>query len=167
MRTSLALAAIFLCLPACTRTLEAGPGRPCPAPRAQNAPNGVGIIGMSIDQRRAADGSVELFVDRVVADGPAASAGVRSGDTIVTIDGTATQGMSTGEAARRLRGPQQANVTVGIAAAGGVRPVTITRVSPSELWTGAKSSTGAGHEAERVRASDVAPAQPMAAPRCR
>ena len=167
MRSSLALAAVVLCLPACTRSLEAGSRHPCPPTHAQAAPSGVGIIGMSIDQRRAGDGGIELFVDRVVADGPAATAGLRPGDTIVTIDGTTTRGLTTAEAARRLRGPQQATVTLGIAGADGIHQVTITRVSPSEMWTGAKRSRGAPHEAERVHASDVAPAQPVAAPPCR
>jgi carboxyl-terminal processing protease len=164
MRSHLALVAALLWLAACTRTLHSSQPYSCPPPRAHAASSGIGIIGMSLDQRAAPGGDPELFVDRVVPDGPAAAAGVRPGDRIVAIEGTSTRGMSVAEAARHLRGPTAASVRLQIATDGHVRTVTITRVAPSDLWNG---GTGSPHPGERVPPSDVAPAAPVTAPPCR
>ena len=163
MRSHLAWVAALLWLAACTRTMQSsGRTYACPPPRT-HAASGVGIIGMSLDQR-AAHGGSELFVDRVVPDGPAATAGVHPGDRIVTIEGTSTEGMSVAEAARRLRGPTAASISLQLATDGHARTVRITRVAPSELWNG---SAAGSHAHERVPPSDVAPAAPVTAPPCR
>jgi membrane-associated protease RseP (regulator of RpoE activity) len=163
MRSHLAVVAALLGLAACTHTLQTSQRYSCPPPRT-HAASGIGIIGMSLDHRSTHAGDAELFVDRVVPDGPAAAAGVRPGDRIVTIDGTSTRGMTVGEAARRLRGPTAASVSLQLATDGHARTVQITRVAPSELWSGAAA---APHGQERVRPSDVAPAAPLTAPPCR
>ena len=163
MRSHLAWVAALLWLAACTRTLQSSSrSAPCPPPRA-HAASGMGIIGMSLDQRTT-HGGPELFVDRVVPDGPAATAGVRPGDRIITIEGTSTDGMSVAEAARRLRGPTAASVSLQLTSDGHPRTVRITRVAPSELWNGTAAGT---HPHERVPPSDVAPAAPVTAPPCR
>lgn len=163
MRSHLAWVAALLWLAACSRTLQSSSrSYACPPPRA-HAASGMGIIGMSLDQR-STRGGPELFVDRVVPDGPAAAAGVRPGDRIVTIEGTSTAGMSVAEAARRLRGPTAASVSLQLATGGHARVVRITRVAPSDLWNG--SAAGA-HRHERVPPTDVAPAAAVAAPPCR
>jgi membrane-associated protease RseP (regulator of RpoE activity) len=164
MRSHLALVAALLWLAACTRTLQSNPQAACPPPRAHAAAYGIGIIGMSLDQHAAHGGEPELFVDRVVPDGPASAAGVRPGDRIVAIEGTSTRGMSVAEAARRLRGPTAAAVSLQVASDGHPRTVRITRVAPSELWNG---PAGSAHAGERVRASNLAPAAPVTAPPCR
>jgi C-terminal processing protease CtpA/Prc len=121
---------------------------------------------MSLDQRQDRAGEAQLVVDRVVPDGPAAAAGIRPGDRIVSIAGTSTRGMSIADAARRLRGPTDAAVALQVATGDRTRDVNLRRVAPSELWSGAGSHP-AGAEGERVRASDVAPAATVTAPPCR
>jgi C-terminal processing protease CtpA/Prc len=126
----------------------------------------MGIIGMSLDQRARETGHGELIVDRVVPDGPAANAGIRPGDRILEIEGTPTRDMSIADAARRLRGPIDASVTLVIATGSQPRDVTITRVAPSDLWSKV-GAPGSEKKSERVRATDVAPAAPVSAPPCR
>ena len=157
----------MLGLAACAHTLQQAQHNQCSAPRAEGAPSGIGIIGMSLDQRADGSGDPELFVDRVVPDGPAATAGIRPGDRILTIEGTPTRGMSIADAARRLRGPTDASVELQIATGDHVRAVNITRVAPSDLWSGATTSRPKPGESERVRASDVAPGAKVTAPPCR
>lgn len=148
---------------ACTRTLQTPHQHACAAPGATAAAAGIGIIGMSLDQRPGSAGAPELFVDRVVPDGPAATAGIHPGDRILSIAGTATTGMSIGDAARRLRGPTAASVALEVATGNTTRALTVTRVAPSELW----SRTAAHHAAGGVRASNVAPAAQVTTPPCR
>jgi len=168
MRTHLALVVVVaLTGAACTQTLQSAKPDPCSAPPAGRsvAGNGIGIIGMSLDRHPDDSGTPELFVDRVVPEGPAASAGVRSGDRIYSIEGTTTAGMSVAEAARRLRGPTGASIALRVGENGRVRDVTITRVAPSDLWNRAAAQRPTG--GERVHASDVAPAAAGAVPPCR
>jgi hypothetical protein len=152
MRSHLALIVVIALTGACTRTLQSAKTDPCPAPQAgKRVPaNGIGIIGMSLDRHPDDSGTAELFVDRVVPEGPAASAGVRSGDRIYDIEGTSTAGMSVAEAARRLRGPTGASIAL---------------LAPSDLWNRAAATRPS--DGERVHASDVAPAAAVAVPPCR
>jgi C-terminal processing protease CtpA/Prc len=159
---------IMLGVAACTYRMQPPQHQPCPTAPTAGTASGIGIIGMSLDQRVRGDGDAELFVDRVVPDGPAATAGIHPGDRILTIDGTPTQGMSIAEAARRLRGPTDAAIALQIATDDRIRDVNIVRVAPSELWSGAASTTRRPSGAsERVRPSDVAPAEQVTAPPCR
>ncbi len=164
MRSHLALVVmVVLAGTACSRTLQAPHQHACAAPGATAATSGIGIIGMSLDQRPSPAGAPELFVDRVVPDGPAATAGIHPGDRILSIAGTPTTGMSIGDAARRLRGPTAASVALQVATGGTTRAVNVTRVAPSDLWSGNTTH----HAAGAVRASDVAPAAQVATPPCR
>jgi len=170
MRSHLAMAVIVaLAGAACTRTLhQPPPSRACAAPNAQGKANGIGIIGMSLDQVAITNGTPELVVDRVVPDGPAATAGILPRDRILQIEGTSTHGMSIADAARRLRGPIDASVVLVVATGARSRDVTITRVAPSDLWSGAVGSPAvAKRHSERVPASDVAPAAQVSTPPCR
>lgn len=172
MRSHLALVVIAaLACAACTRSLQSAHPQACPA-RPTHAGktgggNGIGIIGMSLDQHPGTTGAPELFVDRVVPEGPAATAGVRPGDRIYSIEGSATAGMSIAEAARRLRGPTGATVGLQVGDGSHRRDVIITRVAPSDLWSREAAVPPNGGDSERVRASDVAPAAAVAVPPCR
>ncbi len=60
--------------------------------------------------------------------GPAKAAGLRTGDAILTIDGTSTEGFSVDEAAQMLRGPAGTEVDVKVEHQDGtVETITITR----------------------------------------
>lgn len=167
MRSHLALVVVIaLSSAACARPLQSPRREPCPAPAAK-AGNGIGIIGMSLDQHPGTTGAPELFVDRVVPEGPAARAGVRPGDRIYTIEGASTVGMSVAEAARQLRGPTGATVALQVGVSQRLRDVTITRVAPSDLWSRAAATPPGAATGERVHASDVAPAAAIAVPPCR
>jgi membrane-associated protease RseP (regulator of RpoE activity) len=168
MRSHLVLVVIAaLGLAACSHSLQSAQHPSCLPPRALGAPAGIGIIGMSLDQRANETGAPELFVDRVVPDGPAATAGIRPGDRLLSIEGISTQGMSIGEAARRLRGPTDASIALLVATDRRSRDVTITRVAPSKLWSGGATPPATAQGSERVRASDVAPAAQVTTPPCR
>jgi S1-C subfamily serine protease len=154
---------------ACTHSMhQPTVTRACVPANAHAKGSGIGIIGMSLDQAGTAGAAREIVVDRVVPDGPAATAGILPGDRILEIEGTSTRDMSIADAARRLRGPIDASVALRVATGARTRDVTIMRVAPSNLWSGTPgaSATGGGH-AERVRASDVAPAAQVNAPPCR
>ncbi len=167
MRSHLALILVVAFMgAACTRTIRTGTVRDCSEPRAQTVAHHMGIIGMSLDQQSSTDGGIQLIVDRVVPDGPAAAAGIRPGDRILEIEGTSTDGMSIADAARRFRGPVDASIALVIATGSRPREVSITRIAPSELWSGLGHGS-TGHPSERVRASDVAPATTVTVPPCR
>ena len=60
---------------------------------------------------------------------PAIEAGLKAGDVILKIDGTSTQGMSTSESSKYMRGPEGTTVTLEIGRAGESQPfdVVVTR----------------------------------------
>lgn len=58
---------------------------------------------------------------------PAEKAGIRSGDVIVSIDGTSTDGMSSDEAVKRIRGKKGTTVTFGLFRDGKVEDVPVVR----------------------------------------
>lgn len=63
-----------------------------------------------------------LTVVSPIEDSPAQAAGIRSGDAILKIDEAATQGMTTEEAAKRLRGPKGTKVKLLILSDGTQEP---------------------------------------------
>ena len=70
-----------------------------------------------------------LVVTRVFAGAPAAAAGIRAGDAVLSVDGRPVKGESVEAAAARIRGAAGTTVTLGVRAAGAtaVRAVTMTR----------------------------------------
>jgi carboxyl-terminal processing protease len=68
------------------------------------------------------------------ADSPAARAGIRAGDVIASIDGTALAGLSSSEVGRRMRGAPGSVVTVGLMQGSGRegKPHTL-RITRAEL----------------------------------
>jgi hypothetical protein len=68
-----------------------------------------------------------ITVDEVMAGAPADSAGLKSGDKIVAIDGIKCAEMREGEAMLRLRGPVSSKVTLTIERANGTFDVEVVR----------------------------------------
>lgn len=70
-------------------------------------------VGITLGQREE-----RLTVISPIEGTPAHRAGMRAGDTIITIDGETTEGMTTDEAVSLIRGPEGTIVTLGVLRAG-------------------------------------------------
>lgn len=88
----------------------------------------------SKDQSDAASIGVDLFRDgtepvvlEALAGGPAARAGVLTGDRIVQVGEVATRGLPLGDIADLLRGPSGTSVTLTIVRGGETRSIAVTR----------------------------------------
>lgn len=104
-----------------------------------------------------------LVVVTVFEDTPAAKAGVRQGERVVSVDGRDVQDLPIDEVVDMVKGEEGTEVTLGLAGEGGVREVTMTRqeIAIPQLTTSLLDS-GAGHvqlvhfsqgAAEEVRAA--------------
>ena len=82
---------------------------------------GVGIQ-LSLDKA-----TKELIVVSPIEGTPASRAGVQSKDVIVSIDGASTQGMSTADAVKLIRGPEGSEVVLGLRRGGQVLSVPLIR----------------------------------------
>jgi carboxyl-terminal processing protease len=84
-------------------------------------------IGLSVDQVRQGLGVVHVF-----AGSPAAKAGIRGGDTIISVNGESIAGVGSEAATAKIKGPEGTDVTVGVRAPGGsVRELRLTRARVS------------------------------------
>jgi protocatechuate 3,4-dioxygenase beta subunit len=72
-------------------------------------------------------GSRYVEVASVLDGGPAAAAGLQSGDLIERIDGTSAEGFSVADCVQRLRGPEGTRVTVTLGRGAATVEITITR----------------------------------------
>ncbi len=80
-----------------------------------------GGVGMEIGIKEK-----QLQVVTPIKDSPAERAGVKSGDLIVSINGTSTAGMSTDEAVKLIRGPKNTEVKITFVPVGTSKPVVKT-----------------------------------------
>lgn len=103
-----------------------------------------GIIGVSLQlgAERIGDPSV-LYVGMVHPEGPAHQAGLRHGDEIVTVDGTAVSGKTYEQVVKMIRGEAGTVVSLGVKGDGGTRELAITRVASDTLPKGPAGSHGA------------------------
>jgi carboxyl-terminal processing protease len=103
------LSAVMAALMACTETMQAYPDELA----------GVGLVLQS-------DPSGQT-VKEVVANGPAASAGVSVGDLVLAIDGEATTGKSLADVVHSLRGRAGTTVSIRLRGAHGETTTALTR----------------------------------------
>lgn len=83
------------------------------------------FVGLGIEVRGAGEG---LLILNVLAGSPAEEAGLREGDAIVAVDGQDISGLAAEEAANRLQGKVDTDVTLELKPAkGGRRIVQVTR----------------------------------------
>jgi carboxyl-terminal processing protease len=70
-----------------------------------------------------------LRVAQVFPRSPAEQAGIRTGDTVVSVEGESLAGQSSTEATQKIKGPEGTEVTIGVrdGKSGKVRELTITR----------------------------------------
>jgi len=134
MRRLTVIVAVALCLPCCTRYVSEDSGHRAAAYRSYDVPPGVGVIGLSLDQRSADPDESVLLVARTVPEGPAALANIRPGDRILEINGESTRAMTIGDAARLIRGPADSAIELRVDSPQGSRLITLVRVAPESLW---------------------------------
>jgi carboxyl-terminal processing protease len=85
------------------------------------------LVGLGVELHSDRD---SLLIVRIIPDSPAAEGGLKEGDRILTVDGTATRGRDTDSAADLLQGKEGTTVRLSVLSAGlGQRPrdVLITR----------------------------------------
>lgn len=104
-------------------------------------PGGVIGVSLQVGAERIGDPSV-LYVGMVHPEGPAHQAGLRHGDEIVTVDGTAVSGKTYEQVVKMIRGEAGTVVKLGVKGDGGTRELSITRVASDKLPKGPTGSHG-------------------------
>lgn len=104
-------------------------------------PGGVIGVSLQVGAERIGDPSV-LYVGMVHPEGPAHQAGLRHGDEIVTVDGTAVSGKTYEQVVKMIRGEAGTVVKLGVKGDGGTRELSITRVASDKLPKGPAGSHG-------------------------
>jgi C-terminal processing protease CtpA/Prc len=104
-------------------------------------PHGVIGVSLQVGAERIGDPAV-LYVGMVHPEGPAHQAGLRHGDEIMTVDGTAVSGKSYEQVVKMVRGESGTIVKLGIKGDGGTRELSITRMAGDKLSKGPAGSHG-------------------------
>jgi len=117
-------------------------GRP-PDARADGVELQNGVIGVSLQvgAERIGDPAV-LYVGMVHPEGPAHQAGLKHGDEILTVDGTAVAGKTYEQAVRMIRGEAGTAVKLVVKGEAGQKEYAVTRVAGDKLAQGPKGSHG-------------------------
>ena len=104
-------------------------------------PNGVIGLSLQVGAERVGDPAV-LYVGMVLPEGPAQQAGLRHGDEIMSVDGTAVTGKSYEQVVKMIRGEAGTIVKLGIKGDADTREISITRVASDTLQKGPSRSDG-------------------------
>lgn len=104
-------------------------------------PHGVIGISLQVGAERIGDPAV-LYVGMVHPQGPAHQAGLRHGDEVVTVDGTAVTGKSYEQVIHMIRGEVGTVVKLGVRVENGLRELAVTRVAGDKLPKGPAGSHG-------------------------
>ena len=109
--------------------LHAGDQAPAGVDGAKG-PDGVMGISLHIGAERVGD-PASLYIGRVHREGPAYKAGLRHGDELINVDGTAVSGKSYEEVVKMVRGEVGSTVKLQIKREGEENPreISVTRVS--------------------------------------
>ena len=104
-------------------------------------PNGVIGLSLQVGAERIGDPAV-LYVGMVRPEGPAQQAGLRHGDEIMSVDGTAVTGKSYEQVVKMIRGEAGTVVKLGVKGDADTREISITRVASDKLPKGPAGSHG-------------------------
>jgi C-terminal processing protease CtpA/Prc len=104
-------------------------------------PNGVIGVSLQVGAERIGDPAV-LYVGMVRPEGPAQQAGLRHGDEIMSVDGTAVTGKSYEQVVKMIRGEAGTIVKLGVKGEADSREISITRVASDKLSKGPAGSHG-------------------------
>ncbi len=104
-------------------------------------PNGVVGLSLQVGAERIGDPAV-LYVGMVRPEGPAQQAGLKHGDEIVSVDGTAVTGKSYEQVVKMIRGEAGTIVKLGVKGDADTREISITRVASDRLPKGPAGSHG-------------------------
>jgi C-terminal processing protease CtpA/Prc len=102
-------------------------------------PNGVIGVSLQTGAERIGDPAV-LYVGMVRPEGPAQQAGIKHGDEITSVDGTAVTGKSYEQVVKLIRGEAGTIVKLGIKGDTETREISITRVASDKLPKGPAGS---------------------------
>ena len=104
-------------------------------------PNGMIGLSLQVGAERVGDPAV-LYVGMVRPEGPAQQAGIKHGDEITTVDGTAVTGKTYEQVVKMIRGEAGTIVKLGVKSEAGTREISITRVASDTLQKGPSRSDG-------------------------
>lgn len=117
------------------------PGQAAAATEGAKGHDGVIGISLHIGAERVGDPAL-LYVGRVHREGPAHKAGLRHGDELVSVDGTAVSGKSYEQVVKMVRGEAGTSVKLGVRREKeGLREVSVDRVAGDKLRSSAEPDT--------------------------
>ena len=106
-----------------------------------NLPNGMIGVSLQVGAEHIGDPAV-LYVGMVHPEGPAQQAGLRHGDEIMSVDGTAVTGKSYEQVVKMIRGEAGTIVKLGVKGGADSREISITRMAGDKLPKGPMGSHG-------------------------
>lgn len=111
------------------------PGQnPAAGPDGAKGPDGVIGISLHIGAERVGD-PASLYIGRVYREGPAHKAGLRHGDELISVDGSAVSGKTYEQVVKMVRGEAGSTVKLQIKreGEGSPREISVTRVAGDTL----------------------------------
>jgi C-terminal processing protease CtpA/Prc len=100
-----------------------------------NLPKGVIGVSLRVGAERIGDPAL-LYIAHVHPEGPAQQAGLKHGDEVVTVNGTAVTGKTYEQVIQMVRGEAGTAVKLGVKGDSGVREIAITRIAGETLYKG-------------------------------
>jgi len=98
-----------------------------------NLPKGVIGVSLHVGAERIGD-PASLYVAHVHPEGPAQLAGLKHGDEVVTVNGSAVIGKTYEQVIQLVRGDAGTAVKLGVKGDGGLREIAITRIAGEKIY---------------------------------